>query len=311
MNYNFTEISFPSSDGIHTIYAEIYTPKNKTAKGVVQLAHGMIDYTARYTELADYLTARGYIFAGNHHLGHGKSVNDESDYGYFADKGGLGLVIEDMHSMNKMLHEMFPALPVILFGHSMGSFLSRLYTVKHPRSIKGLVIHGTGGSNPLVGVGMTLAKAIRGIYGPRHKSKLIESLAFGSYNKHYPKEEGHNAWLTREGALVADRDTNPFTSFRFTVSGYIDLFTALRDCNGKQWYKSYPKDMPTLVISGDDDPVGNYGKGPAQVYGGLMLSGASAVSLKLYEGARHELFNESCREEYFADLAEWLEDVVG
>ena len=311
MNYNLTEISFPSTDGKHTIYAEIYTPKSATAKGVVQLAHGMIDYTARYTELADYLTARGYIFAGNHHLGHGKSVSDESDFGYFADKNGLDFVIGDMHTMNEKLHEMFPTLPVILFGHSMGSFLSRLYTVKYPRSIKGLVIHGTGGKNPLVGVGMSLAKALRGIYGPRHRSNLIETLAFGSYNKHYPKEEGHNAWLTREGALVADRDTNPVTSFKCTVSAYVELFTALRDCNDKQWYKSYPKDMPTFVVSGDDDPVGNYGKGPAEVYSGLMLAGASNVSLKLYEGARHELFKESCREEYFADLTEWLEGVVG
>lgn len=310
MNYNLTELSFPSADGKNTIYAEMYTPKNATAKGVVQLAHGMIDHTARYTELADYLTARGYILAGNHHLGHGKSVADEADFGFFADRGGLEFVLEDMHTMNAKLHELFPSLPVILMGHSMGSFLSRIYVTRHPRSVKGLIIHGTGGKNPLLGMGMTLAKMIRGIYGPRHRSPLIESLAFGSYNKHYPKEEGPNAWLTREGELVADRDTHPFTSFKFTVSGYIDLFTALRTCNGKAWYRNYPKELPTLVVSGDDDPVGNYGKGPAEVYRGLMLAGATNVELKLYEGARHELFNESCREEYFAHLVAWLGDVV-
>lgn len=309
MNYNLTQMSFPSADGVHTIYAEMYTPKNATAKGVVQLAHGMIDYTGRYAELADYLTARGYILAGNHHLGHGKSVADEADYGYFAERGGLELVIRDMHAMNTMLHDLFPTLPVVLFGHSMGSFLSRLYAVRYPRSIKGLVIHGTGGKNPLLGAGMTLAKLIRALKGARHRSPLIENLAFGAYNKHYP-EEGPNAWLTREGELVRDRDTNPYTSFKFTVSGYIDLFTALRDCNKRSWYKSYPKELPTLVVSGDDDPVGNYGKGPAEVYRGLMLAGVTGVELKLYEGARHELFKESCRAEYFAHLTEWLEGVA-
>ena len=310
MNYNFDEISFPSSDGVHTIYAEIYTPKSVTAKGVVQLSHGMIDYTARYAELADYLTSRGYILAGNHHLGHGRSVEHEEDFGHFADKGGLEYVLSDMHTMNRKLREMFPTLPVILMGHSMGSFLSRLYAARHPHSIKGLIIHGTGGKNPLVGMGMTLAKLIRAIYGPRHRSELIGTLAFGAYNKRFPKEEGHNAWLTSELDRVADRDTDRFTSFKFTVSSYIELFTALRDCNKKSWYSAFPKDMPTLVISGDADPVGNYGKGPCEVYRGLMLAGVSNVSFKLYEGARHELFNESCREEYYEYLAGWLGEVA-
>ena len=310
MNYNLNEISFPSADGIHNIYAEIYTPKNATAKGVVQLAHGMIDYTGRYEELADYLTERGYIFAGNHHLGHGKSVERDEDFGYFADKDGLKYVLADMHTMNRKLREMFPALPVVLLGHSMGSFLSRLYVTLHPHSVKGLIIHGTGGKNPLVGMGMAVAKLIKAIYGPRHKSALIESLAFGAYNKRFPKEEGHNAWLTSELSRVRDRDTNKFTSFKFTVAGYVDLFTALRDCNKKSWYAQFPKELPTLVISGDMDPVGDYGKGPNEVYRGLMLAGASNVSLKMYEGARHELFNEKCRDDYYAYLVEWLGEVA-
>ncbi|MBR7117558.1 MAG: alpha/beta fold hydrolase [Clostridia bacterium] len=310
MNYNLTELTYPSSDGVHTIYAEIYSPKNATAKGVVQLAHGMIDYTGRYTELADYLTAEGYILAGNHHLGHGKSVASDDDYGFFAERGGLGYVLEDMHTMNKKLRETFPALPVILFGHSMGSFLSRLYVAKHPHSVKGFVIHGTGGSNPLVGMGKAVAGIIRAFRGPRHRSRLIETLAFGAYNKRFPKEEGENAWLTREVALVAGRSEDKFTSFKFTVSGYIDLFTALAECNSKKWYKTYPKDMPTYIVSGDADPVGDYGKGPNEVYRKLMLEGASNVELKLYPGARHELFNETNREEYFADLIAWLDGTV-
>ena len=306
MNYNVTEISYPSADGVHTIYAEIYTPRSATAKGVIQLAHGMIDYTARYTGLADYLTERGYILAGNHHLGHGKSVLSDDDFGYFADKGGLEYVLADMHTMNKKLRETFPALPIVLFGHSMGSFLSRLYVARHPHNVKAFIINGTGGKNPLVGMGMTVAKLVKALYGPRHRSGLINTLAFGSYNSKFPKEEGANAWLTRDVAAVAGRDSDRFTNFKFTVSGYIDLFTALRDCNSKKWYQEYPKELPTLIVSGDMDPVGDYGKGPSEVYKGLMLAGASNVTLKLYEGARHELFNETCKEEYFADLVEWL-----
>ncbi len=310
MNYNLKEYRFSSSDGKNTIYSEIYSPKNVRPRAIVQLAHGMIDYTGRYTALADFLTGHGFILAGNHHLGHGKSAASSEDFGYFADKDGYKYVIEDVHAMNTYLHKTYPDLPVILLGHSMGSFISRIYAAEYPGTISGLIIHGTGGPNPLVGVGKMLAGLLKSFYGPRHKSKLIENMAFGSYNSKYPKSEGHNAWLTRDLEKVADRDTNEFTSFKFTVSAYSDLFTFLKSSNSKAWFKNYPKRMPTLIMSGDMDPVGNYGKGPRHVYKQLMINGASNVTLKTYEGARHELFNELNADEVFVDILTWLEGVA-
>ena len=311
MDYNFNEYKFPSSDGKNTIYAEIYTPKHLKPRAIVQLAHGMIDYTARSTELASFLCTNGYILAGNHHLGHGRSVSTAEDFGYFAPKDGYKYVIEDVHSMNKYLRKVHPDLPIILLGHSMGSFIARLYATQYPSTISGLIIHGTGGPNPLVGVGKGLAKLIRSFYGERHRSNLIETMAFGAYNKKYPKEEGHNAWLTRDLSKVSGRDTDEFTSFKFTVSGYIDLFTFLGSCNSKAWFKQYPKRMPTIIMSGDMDPVGNYGKGPRYVYKQLMINGSDNVTLKTYEGARHELFNETNQAEVFSDMLEWIKGVVG
>lgn len=310
MNYNFNEYRFPSADGKNTIYAEIYTPKHVAPRGIVQLAHGMIDYTGRYTALASFLCDHGFIFAGNHHLGHGKSVADSNDFGFFAERDGYKYVIKDVHSMNKYLHKTHPDLPIILLGHSMGSFISRIYVAEYPSTVSGLIIHGTGGPNPLVGVGKLLAKIITSFYGSHHRSELINNMAFGSYNKRYPKEEGHNAWLTRDLLKVADRDTNEFTSFKFTVSGYTDLFTFLAASNSKSWFKRYPTKMPTLIMSGDMDPVGNYGKGPAYVYKQLMINGASDVTLKMYEGARHELFKEINADEVFLDILTWLEGVI-
>ena len=310
MNYTLNEIRFPSSDGRNTIYAEIYAPKSGEARGVVQLAHGMIDYTGRYTRLAEFLTERGFIFAGHHHLGHGKSSASSEDLGHFADKGGYDYVVEDVYLMNKQLRAAYPGLSVILLGHSMGSFISRLYAEKYSHTIAGVIIHGTGGPNPLVGIGKALAGLLRKIYGPRHRSNLINNMAFGSYNAKFPKEEGHNAWLTRDLEQVKDRDTDEFTSFKFTVSSYIDLFSFLKDSNSGAWFKAYPRTLPTLIMSGDMDPVGNYGKGPRYVYKQLLINGASDVKLKMYEGARHELFNEFNRDEVFADILEWLEGVV-
>ena len=134
----------------------------------------------------------------------------------------------------------------------------------------------------------------------------IATMAFAGYNSRFPKEEGQNAWLTRDVARVAGRDSDPFTNFTFTVSGYRDLFRMVGACNAKSWFARYPKSMRTLVISGDADPVGNYGKGPDYVYQKLLVAGCRDVTLKLYEGARHELFNETNRDEVFADLLAFL-----
>ncbi len=310
MNYDFSEITFPSKDGIHTIYAEIYTPKNSPVKGIIQLAHGMIDYVGRYEELAEYLTGAGYIFAGNHHLGHGKSVVKSDDFGFFAENDGVDAVIGDMYTMNRYLRETYPQLPLVVMGHSMGSFITRLYAVAHPHSMSGVIIHGTGGPNPALPAGRALTSILKKVKGPRHRSPFIENLAFGSYNSKFPKSEGKNAWLTRDIERVSGRDDDKFTNFKFTLSGYSDLFYMLGKCNSKEWYENYPKQIPTLIISGDADPVGNYGKGPYYVYKHLLVSGCEKVDIKIYEGARHELFNETNREEVYADLVSWINGAV-
>lgn len=144
-NYIFSEISFPSADGKSTVHGEIYTPASGKILGVVQLAHGMIDYVGRYTFLAEFLTSKGYVFAGNDHLGHGKTAPGDSDFGYFADEDGVLCVLHDLHTMNKYLRDTYPGVPVVLMGHSMGSFLSRLYVQRHPHSVSAHIIHGTGG----------------------------------------------------------------------------------------------------------------------------------------------------------------------
>ena len=238
MNFTKREISYPSSDGKNTVFATVYAPKNGEVRGVVQLSHGMIDYVARYEALADFLTGAGFVFAGNEHLGHGRTAAAASDFGFFADKDGYKLVIRDLLSMNELLHKEYPGAPLVLFGHSMGSFLARLYANEHPETISALVIHGTGGKNPAAPMGKALVSLLSCFFGKRHRSKLVNSIAFGSYNNRFDKSEGHNAWLTRDLSRVATRDTDPYTSFFFTLSGYCDLFTMLERCNSKEWFKN-------------------------------------------------------------------------
>ena len=307
MNYTLSNVMFGSCDEKNTIHGRIYTPASGEIKGIVQLSHGMIDHSGRYEALADYLTKNGYVFAGNDHLGHGMSVSDDADLGFFAERGGVDLLLRDLHSMNRLLRERFPGLKPVIMGHSMGSFLSRLYVEKYPHTVSGHIIHGTGGPmGAILPLGKALVKLITLFRGKRYKSPFVAGMAFMGYNSKFPKEEGKNAWLTRDLKTVSGRDGDKFTNFTFTLSAYYDLFTAVGASNSKKWFTSYPSDIPTIIMSGDMDPVGNYGKGPEYVYKHLLVAGVSDIELKLYEGARHELFNETNRDEVFADMTAWL-----
>ena len=306
MHYNISEFSFLSSDGKSSIYAKIHEPNEGEIRGVVQLAHGMVDHVERYGELVAYLTGEGYVFAGNDHLGHGKTAKCKDDFGFFASKDGYKYVVDDLYTMNQELHKRYPGKPVILLGHSMGSFLSRLYAVKYPTSLDGIIIHGTGGKNPALPFGKIVVAVLRAIKGERYRSALVKKLSFMGYNSRFDKSEGDDAWLTRAGELVADRNGDDRTNFIFTLAGYNDLFTMLGECNSSHWYSEYPKSLPTLLMAGAEDPVGNYGEGVREVYDGLSKEGVVALDIALYEGARHELFNETNRAEIFRDMCDWL-----
>ena len=307
MNYIHRDITFPSSDGKNTIHAELFIPSDNNIKGVVQISHGMMDYIGRYQGMADALCKAGFAIAGNDHLGHGDSVATPDDYGFFASKGGYRYVIDDVKKMNDLIRKEISGVPVVLLGHSMGSFIARLYALDYRDSIDGLIIHGTAGPNPATGAGKLLVKILRAIKGERHRSRFVCSLADGGYNKGFDPAEGDGAWLTRDPSMVADRVGNPKNDFIFTLAGYEDLFNFLGNCNSSSWFRQFPKDLPTLVISGKEDPVGGFGKGVQYVYDNLAKNGAN-VELKFFEGARHELFNETNRDEVFSYLVAWLED---
>lgn len=310
MNYLYSEFSFKSSNEKNNVHAEIYAPTEGKIRGVVQIAHGMVDHIGRYKALAEYLTGEGFVLAGNDHLGHGKTVSTPEEFGFFASKDGYKNVIDDLYLMNLEIRKRYPGKPIILLGHSMGSFLARLYAVKHPKSIDGIIIHGTSGKNPAVPLGKAVVSVLRAIKGEHYRSAFVKKLSFMGYNSKFDKSEGNEAWLTREGELVADRKDDPKTNFIFTLAGYNDLFTMLGECNSSQWYEDYPKSLPTILMAGGMDPVGNYGEGVREVYDGLSKAGVASLDVEIYEGARHELFNETNRAEVFRDIVEWLTAVI-
>lgn len=301
-NYQKESIHFPSADGKHQIAGYFYTPEQP--KAVIQLSHGMCEYVCRYEPMFEVLCGAGYAVCGNDHLGHGSSA-EKADYGFFAEKNGYQYLLKDLKTMNSLAREKYPGLPLILLGHSMGSFLARWYAEKNPQDQDLLVISGTGGPGMLMQFGLLLARFLSAVKGPRYVSKFLVKASMGSYCKGIESEGSPSAWLSRDPKIWAAYESDEKCSFSFTVSAYRDMLTAYNHVNAKAWAQRLRKDLPVLLYSGDYDPVGNYGKGVRAVYGMLVKAGQEDVTLKLYPGGRHEMHNETNRDEVFRDLIDW------
>ncbi len=307
-NYNTREFGYASSDGKNHIAAYLFTPKERTPTAVIQLVHGMCEYTGRYGALIDALTGAGYAVCSNDHLGHGHTARHSEDLGYFASEDGADTLVTDVHKLTLLMRSQFKGAPLILIGHSMGSFLSRLSCISYYRDIDGAVFLGTGNSRVGAMLGRIAAQWVIRRKGARYRSPGLTRLTFGRYNHRTGGDSLGYEWLTRDDEAVCAYCVDPYCNFTFTASAYADLFSMVERCSSPSWAKAYPKSLPTLIASGDADPVGAYGKGPQAVYNRLLAAGASDVKLKLYEGARHELQNEWHREVFFGDLLAWLKE---
>ena len=306
MEFLTNEFTFPSASGLCDIYVQSAAPADFGAvKGVVQIAHGMAEHSSRYARFAMELCKMGYAVFVNDHLGHGKSVASKEDLGYFGEDGPNNLV-EDMYKLTQIAKQQYPHVPFFLFGHSMGSFLSRKYTAKYGHALDGVIYCGTSGPNPAVSVAIALTNYILKSEGAHHRSTFIDSLAFGTYNKKTEKRTKFD-WLSRDEKEVDKYIEDEYCGFLFTANGFKTLFSLLKEISDKAWYNAVPEELSILLISGDKDPVGTYGKGVNEVFKQLRKTGHANVLLKLYPEARHELLNELNREEVTADVLRWLD----
>ena len=303
---------YPSSDGHSRISAEVYTPEEAPAmvQAVVQVSHGMCEYVGRYEDFARELCRHGIVLCGSDHLGHkNTALLNRSKLGFFGAIGARRFLVEDMELLRLEMAERYPEVPYFLLGHSMGSFLARLYAPRFGRHLDGIILSGTAGKNSAAGRGRLLARAICGARGDRYISKTLYDLSNGAYAAAFP-EDGPAGWLSRDGevcrAYLADR----YCTFPFTASAYYELFSMLEECNAGRWYQQMPKGLPVYLIAGDRDPVGGQGAGPREVYRGLAMAGCADVRCTLYPGARHEVLNETNREEVYGDILGWLDEIL-
>lgn len=280
-------------------------------RAVLQITHGMVEYIERYQDFAQWLNERGFLVTGHDHLGHGNSIRTKADYGYFADEDANGTVLADVHRLTQLTKESYPGLPYFLLGHSMGSFYARQYLCQYGEELDGAIIMGTGCQpRMLVRAGKLLTTLVAAVKGWHHRSKLVTNVAFGGYNKRFEPIRTPKDWLTRDEAIVDAYIADERSSFIFTLNAYHAMFSGIDRLYDKNLLDRMPKDLPVFFVAGEEDPVGDFGKGVRRAAQMCRDAGVQRVDLKLYPKDRHEILNELDRQKVYEDLLRWMKELM-
>lgn len=312
--------NFLSSNKYTEIHGIMWIPRGEIL-AIVQISHGMAEHIERYDEFARYLVRRGILVVGNNHMGHGDSINSKEDLGYFSIPiKGLGKraltnndssanAVKDLYHITKITKKHYPGIPYILLGHSMGSFLARRYIMRYGNAIDGAILIGTGNQkNSTINTGLLLTKLITAIYGERHRSKVLNKMMFGTYNRKIKKPKSENDWICSHKETIKKYNEDELCGFLFTMNGIEALLSTLKYITKQENIDKIPNDIRMLILSGMDDPVGNYGEDVTYVYEKYKSHGVEDIEMKLYKDCRHEILNETIRAKVYRDIFDWIEE---
>lgn len=304
------EFSITSSYKKQQLHCMLWEPQTPP-KAMIQIAHGMAEHIERYDEFASFLASCGYVVFGHDHLGHGKTTKNKVDYGFFARKNGHDIVIKDIYRVYKVIRKQYPNIPYILLGHSMGSYFARKYMTIYGQELSGVILSGTG-NQPLViaTAGYLWAQLLVFLKGDHYRSPLMHMMMFGAFAQSVKNRETEFDWLSHNKESVARYIADPACGFNFTVGGNKDFMKIMMELGEERGFNRIPKDLPILLVSGEEDPVGGMGKGVVAVYEAYGDMGMTDVTMKLYEDDRHEILNELDRDNIYRDILEWVEERV-
>lgn len=307
---SFQDFYFQSSTGRTSIHALNCVPDSKP-RAVVQIAHGIAEHIDRYRPFMEFLADNGFVVAGNDHLGHGKSIRVPEEQGFFAEKDGWWRVVDDMDKLHDIMSNEYPELPYVLFGHSMGSFLTRTYLIKHPDKYDGVILSGTGHQSPALVLGGNAAASVMAkLNGAMGDGAKLDSLAFGTYLNKIENPRTKFDWLSRDTEQVDKYIADPLCGFVGKIGLYRDMMQGIKFITDKKNIAQMNKEKPVYFMSGDGDPVGDYGKGVERAYKAFCDAGLHDVFMRLYPGGRHEMLNETNKEQVYQDILNWLNEKI-
>ena len=303
-----SEYYFPSTQGQALIHVNQWTPQSVPVRGVVQIAHGVAEYGRRYEPFAQFLCRQGFVVTAHDHLGHGLSRIPGAPLVYFGEKDGWKHVVDDMHTLRLQLQKVWPQVPHFLFGHSMGSFLTRTYLIRYPGNVRGAILCGTAHPSvwTIAGGKLLTAREVRR-RGPPGFSERANQLAFGTYNKPFAPNRTEYDWISDDKDNVDAYIADPLCGTPATIGLMRDLMDGLDFFTDQYAINKMDRRLSALFISGDLDPVGEMGKGVERAARSFEKAGLQDVTLKLYHGLRHEILNEKTRRFVYQDVLSWLE----
>jgi len=307
-----SSFTFASDDGLDIFVRKWMPAPDCQLVGIVQISHGLAEHGRRYGETASRLTAAGYGVYASDHRGHGRSVIEPRDFGFFGRNNGWLRAAKDLHRLSKLIKTEHQEIPLVLLGHSMGAQLSQQLIMQEARELAGVVLSGATGTIGLMRhAARLLARIERARLGEYGRSKLLHGMSFGSFNRQFEPARTQLDWLSRDDEEVDDYISDPLCGFVATAQLWLDMLDAVPNLQAHKSYKWTPQELPILIVSGDQDPVSKGGRALKGLVRVFNKTGFQDVRLKIYPGGRHELLHETNREEVLVDLIKWLDEVVG
>lgn len=304
------KLGYISNDGATQIRALMWQPDNvKVApRGIIQIVHGMAEHIERYAEFAEYLVGLGYVVCAEDHVGHGKSVASAEQLGHIPLDGGADVLVEDVHALRQLVASRFSSVtPYIMFGHSMGSFITRVYLTRHGQGLCAAVLCGTGQQAPALSwFGNKVSRLIASVKGETYRSGFVDGLGAGGFGKKIADARTPLDWLSTDPEVVDAYIADPECGQMFSVGGYAALTSLTAEAVKPASAALIPHDLPLLFIAGAQDPVGECGKGVRAAVEEYRRAGIESVDCTLYEGMRHEILNEPGRKRVYEETAEWI-----
>lgn len=289
------------------VHVNLWTPE--TPRAVLQVIHGMAEHSARYRRLAEALAPHGYAVIAHDQRGHGHTVQSDAELGFLAEHDGWAKLVADARAVTLAARERFPGLPLVVFGHSMGSYVAQSYLFQYD-DVEGAVLSGSSlNTGALVGLGRTAAAFESWRKGRRGRSWLLQRLSFGEFARTVKDRKTDFDWLSRDPAEVDQYIRDPLCGFDCSAGMWSDMLEAFKDLEDPTQVARIREDLPMYLMSGSHDPVNEQGPGfeRLKAHYGTRLTDLTA---RLYPEARHELLNETNRDEITDDLREWLDRVT-
>ncbi len=292
------------SDGA-VIAVHQWVPLKKPKKAII-IVHGMAEHALRYDSFAEEACKHDFTVFAADLRGHGSSISSKKIKGYLADGDGFRRVVDDQKEIYDEIRNLYNNIPVIIIGHSFGSFVTQEYIENYGDTVKAAVLIGSSGPNPTVAAGSILADIICMLKGRKAEAKMLDKIAFGSYNKGFKNPKTKFDWLSGDENEVNKYINDNLCGFICTNGFYQDLMRGLKRLHKKENLSRIPVNLPILITAGSEDPVSGGGKTLEELYKIYQKLGIQDIELKLYKNARHEILNETNKEEVKSDIFKWM-----